>query len=78
MQMVGLSQLGWQEHVCTWHLADKRVLARNGRYWTKSGQRLALRRDSSVANDPSATSAVRCGKGFDAGFSPYQSARLSR
>src|ERR1700720_1076172 len=30
------------------------------------------------ANDPSATLAVHCGNGFDAGFSPYQSARLSR
>ena len=29
-------------------------------------------------NDPSTTSAVHCGNGFDAGFSPYQSARLSR
>ena len=29
-------------------------------------------------NDPKRTLAVRCGNGFDAGFSPYQSARLSR
>jgi hypothetical protein len=28
--------------------------------------------------DPSATLAVRCGNGFDVGFSPYQSTRLSR
>jgi hypothetical protein len=28
--------------------------------------------------DPSATLAVHCGNGFDAGFSPYQSTRLSR
>jgi hypothetical protein len=27
---------------------------------------------------PSATLAVHCGKGFKAGFSPYQSTRLSR
>jgi hypothetical protein len=27
--------------------------------------------------DPSATLAVHCGNGFDAGFSPYQMARLS-
>ena len=29
------------------------------------------------AFDPKRTLAVRCGNGFDAGFSPYQSARLS-
>jgi hypothetical protein len=29
-------------------------------------------------NDPTATLAVHCGNGFDAGFSPYQSTRLSR
>jgi hypothetical protein len=29
-------------------------------------------------NDPSATLAVHCGKGFDANFSPYQSTRLRR
>jgi hypothetical protein len=34
--------------------------------------------DLSAAIDPLATLAVRCGNGFDAGFSPYQSARLSR
>jgi hypothetical protein len=28
--------------------------------------------------DPNATLAVRCGNGFDAGFSPYESAHLSR
>jgi hypothetical protein len=35
-----------------------------------------FRRDS--AFDPSATSAVHCGNGFDAGFSRYQTAHLSR
>ena len=29
-------------------------------------------------HDPSPTLAVHCGNGFDAGFSPYQSTRLSR
>jgi hypothetical protein len=29
------------------------------------------------AFDPKQPLAVRCGNGFDAGFSPYQSARLS-
>ena len=33
---------------------------------------------NSVENDPSATLAVHCGNGFNAGFSPYQSTRLSR
>jgi hypothetical protein len=30
------------------------------------------------ANDPTATLAVHCGNGFDAGSSPYQSTRLNR
>jgi hypothetical protein len=30
------------------------------------------------AFDPTATLAVHYGKGFDAGFSPYQSTRFSR
>jgi hypothetical protein len=29
-------------------------------------------------DDPSGTLAVQCGNGFNVGFSPYQSARLSR
>jgi hypothetical protein len=29
-------------------------------------------------HDPTATLAVHCGNGFDAGFSPYQITRLSR
>jgi hypothetical protein len=32
----------------------------------------------SVENDPTATLAVHCGNGFDAGLSLYQSTRLSR
>jgi hypothetical protein len=48
------------------------------RYWTNSGQGAALVLVGSVANDPTATLAVHCGNGFDAGFSPYQSTRLSR
>jgi hypothetical protein len=31
-----------------------------------------------AAFDPTATLAVNCGNGFDTGFSPYQSTRLSR
>ena len=34
--------------------------------------------DGLSANDPTATLAVHCGNGFDAGFSPYQSTRLNR
>ena len=44
----------------------------------QSGQRRIIGRDGLSANDPTATLAVHCGNGFDAGFSPYQSARLSR
>jgi hypothetical protein len=43
-----------------------------------SGQRWILARDGLSANDPTATLAVHCGNGFDAGFSPYQSTRLNR
>jgi hypothetical protein len=43
-----------------------------------SGQRWILARDGLSAFDPSATLAVHCGNGFDAGFSPHQSACLSR
>jgi hypothetical protein len=43
-----------------------------------SGHCWILARIASVAIDPTATSAVHCGNGFDAGFSPYQITRLSR
>ena len=43
-----------------------------------SGQRWNLARDGLSAYDPTATLAVHCGNLFDAGFSPYQSTRLSR
>jgi len=44
----------------------------------QSGQRLILARTGNDVNDPTATLAVRCGNGFDSGFSPYRSTRLSR
>jgi hypothetical protein len=44
----------------------------------KSGQRWIFARDGLSAFDPTATLAVHCGIIFDAGFSPYQSTRLSR
>ena len=50
----------------------------NVRYWSNSGQRWILARDGLSANDPTATLAVHCGNGFGAGFSLYQSTRLSR
>ena len=50
----------------------------NVRYWSNSGQRWILACDGLSAFDPTATLAVHCGNGFDAGFSPYQSTRLSR
>ena len=37
-----------------------------------------LERALNVEVDPTATLAVHCGNGFDAGFSRYQSTRLSR
>jgi hypothetical protein len=43
-----------------------------------NGQIWILGRDGLSANDPTATLAVRCGNGFDTGFSPYQSTRLTR
>jgi hypothetical protein len=42
-----------------------------------SGHRWILARDGLSAFDPTATLAVHCGNGFDAGFDPYQSARLN-
>ena len=56
-----------------WHLADIPTIPSNVRYWTNSGHRSALALNGSVANDPTATSAVQCGNGLDAGSSPYQS-----
>jgi hypothetical protein len=44
----------------------------------QSGQKWILAQDGLSAYDPSATLAVHCGNGFDAGFSPYQSTRLIR
>ena len=43
----------------------------------KSGQTPILARIGNDVNDPERTLAVRCGKGFDTGFSPYRSTRLS-
>src|ERR1019366_3382474 len=44
----------------------------------RSGQVPASILTNSVANDPTATLAVHCGNSLDAGFSPFQSTRLSR
>jgi hypothetical protein len=46
------------------------------RCWVNSGKHLLSLSFSGF--DPTATLAVHCGNGFDAGFSPYQSTRLSR
>jgi hypothetical protein len=48
------------------------------RFWTKADKDGLLAHDGLSANDPTATLAVHRGNGFDAGFSPYQSTRLSR
>jgi hypothetical protein len=58
-----------------------RVIRRDAIIWSlseQSGQVQASAFAISVAIDPSATLAVHCGIGFDAGFSPYQSTHLSR
>jgi hypothetical protein len=52
------------------------AVRRHVRYRIKTGKLLLTLRFT--AFDPKRTLAVRCGKGFDAGFSPYQSTRLSR
>jgi hypothetical protein len=44
----------------------------------QSGQKWILAHDGLSAFDPTATLAVHCGNGFNAGFGPYQSNRLSR
>ena len=40
--------------VAYWHLADERTQPSNGRYWTNSGQRVALGLNGPAANDPKA------------------------
>ena len=67
-----------EPNVGFWHLASNRARALNGRYRRHSGQRSALALNGSVANDPTATLAARNRPVVDAGFDPYQSARLSR
>jgi hypothetical protein len=61
-----------------WHIASFRCTAKFGRYWSNSRQWSILAGDGLSAFDPTATLAVHCGNGFDAGFSPYQNTRLSR
>ena len=46
-------------------------------YWDNNGQRAARALTKYAAIDPDATFAVHCGNGFDAGFRPCQSTRLS-
>jgi hypothetical protein len=58
--------------------ASFRCTAKFGRYWRHSRHWPTLALIASVAIDPTATLAVHCGNGFDAGFSLYQSTRLSR
>jgi hypothetical protein len=60
------------------HIADIATAAAFVRYWSNSGQRWILARDGLSAFDPKRTLAVHCGNVFNAGFSPYRSARLSR
>jgi hypothetical protein len=65
-------------HVCFWHKADIRGTATFCPLSDKNGHCRILACDGLSAFDPTATLAVHCGNGFDAGFSPYQSTRMSR
>jgi hypothetical protein len=57
-------------------LSRRKPASAFGRYGVESGNLvLAL---SLTGYDPTATLAVHCGNGFDAGFGPYRSTRLSR
>jgi|SRR5664279_3591260 len=47
------------KYVCLWHLASFAAPQYLGRYWTNSGQRWLLARDSLSANDPERTSQLR-------------------
>jgi hypothetical protein len=58
--------------------AGRPYAAPNVRYWTKADKGGFWRVGVLSAYDPTATLAVHCGNRFDASFSPYQSARLSR
>jgi hypothetical protein len=61
-----------------WHIAAFAALQKFGRYWTNNGQILILAGDGLSAFDPTATLAVHCGNGFDAGFGLYQNTCLRR
>src|ERR1019366_5691159 len=60
------------------HKADIRGTATFWSLLENSGHSWILGRDGLSAYDPSATLAVQCSNGFDAGFSPYRRTRLSR
>ena len=53
-----------------WHKADIPTPPAFVRYWTQSGHWLEPALNGSIVNDPTATLAVHCGNGFDAGFRP--------
>jgi hypothetical protein len=55
-----------------WHLADKPTAPAFVRYRSNSGQTANFSPDGLSANDPSATVAVHCGNGFDAGLPRYK------
>jgi hypothetical protein len=57
------------------HPAGVEFTSAFGRVAEAHGRRASAAFD---ANDPQETLDVHCGNGFDAGFSPYQSARLKR
>ena len=61
-----------------WHKADNPAAPEFVRFRTIADKVAFWPGDGLSANDPKRTLAVHCGNGFDAGFSPYQSTRLSR
>jgi hypothetical protein len=65
-------------NVCYWHLADIPTALALSAIGLRADKGVFLARDGLSAFDPTATSAVRCGNGFDADFNTYQSTRLSR
>jgi hypothetical protein len=60
------------------HLADNSAAHAFVRFWTRADKGGVTPGCGLSPFDPSATLAVHCGNGFYAGFSPYQSTRLSR
>jgi hypothetical protein len=64
------------QEVSSWHNSEISARTPDVRFRGQSGKHLLAASISEC--DPTATFAVRCGNGFEAGFSPYRSTRLNR